>query len=180
MNKLLTQFCKNPREVGSIAPSSCKMINKMLSQVDFTKRLLIVELWAGTGCFTQKILERMTDDSFLYSFEVLEELHSLTTEKIQDSRTELINDWAENIQNYVENQSIDLIVSWLPLATLKNWLKDNILHSSYQCLKKWWTYLQFQYSLSNKKDIQKHFDRHRVFFELFNIPPAFLYRCEKH
>ena len=66
----LSEFIKQKKTVGAITPSSKFLMKKMLSKVDFSKDILIVEIGPGTGVFTQEILSRMTLNSRLISFEI--------------------------------------------------------------------------------------------------------------
>ena len=56
--------------VGAVAPSSKFLMKKRLKSVDFSKAKVIVELGPGTGVFTKGILDKMTDDAKLFSFEL--------------------------------------------------------------------------------------------------------------
>ena len=46
-------FIKNPRQIGSITPSSNILSEKMVDQIDFNKAKYIVELGPGTGSYTR-------------------------------------------------------------------------------------------------------------------------------
>ena len=52
-------FLKHPVMVGSIIPSSDKLIRKMLKPVDWSACKLFVEYGPGVGTFCRPILERM-------------------------------------------------------------------------------------------------------------------------
>ena len=42
----------------------------MIEPIDFKKAKIIIELGAGLGCFTDKILETMSEDARLIIFEI--------------------------------------------------------------------------------------------------------------
>ena len=57
------RFLKHPVMVGSIVPSSDKLIRKMLGPVDWANCKLFVEYGPGVGTFCRPILERMAPDA---------------------------------------------------------------------------------------------------------------------
>ena len=50
----LKNFIKNPKQIGSIVPSSNYLSKKMVEQIDFENAEVILELGPGTGCYTRK------------------------------------------------------------------------------------------------------------------------------
>lgn len=178
MKKFLKQFLKSPGSVGSIIPSSTKLINSMLKYIDFSQDLLIVEFGAWTGNFTKKMLKKSTPNSRILVFEIQEEFIK-ELNKIRDSRITIIHDWAENIWKYLAWEKADVIISWLPFGSLPKQLTKKILKEWYCNLKLNWIYIQFQYFLQNKKDIWNTFWNHSISWQPINFPPAFIYKCEK-
>src|SRR3954454_17382483 len=60
--RFLKQWVRNPREMGSITPSSRFLTREVVDQIDFTRARYIAELGPGTGVFTQAILDRLAPD----------------------------------------------------------------------------------------------------------------------
>src|SRR5262245_56823241 len=58
----LKQWARNPREMGSITPSSRFLTRAVVERIDFSRARYIAELGPGTGVFTQAILERLAPD----------------------------------------------------------------------------------------------------------------------
>lgn len=56
----LKNFIKQPRQIGSIIPSSNKLSRKMVEQIDFEKAKYVIELGPGTGCYTRKNIRKET------------------------------------------------------------------------------------------------------------------------
>ena len=54
-----TGFLKHPVMVGSVIPSSDRLIRRMLSRVDWDKTKLFVEYGPGVGTFCRPILEQI-------------------------------------------------------------------------------------------------------------------------
>lgn len=172
------RFLKNPSLVGSMVPSSSFLIEKILSNIDFSKDLMILEFWPWDWNFTKQILAKMTPNSKIICFELDEELFKIC-KNINDNRLQVYQESAENITNKI-TQKVDTIVSSLPFWSMDIYTVESILTNSYNLLKKDWLFLQYQYFLSNKKNFTKVFDKVDLDFEVLNIPPAFIYKCQKH
>ena len=56
-------FLKHPVMVGSVIPSSDRLIDKMLAPVDWQACKLFVEYGPGVGTFCRPILDRMAPDA---------------------------------------------------------------------------------------------------------------------
>lgn len=178
----LKQFWKEKKMVGAMSPSSKYLTEKMLKNVDFKKVKLIVELGPGTGVFTKKILEKLPSDAKLMVFELNDNFYHQLENQIKDERLILIHDSAENIATYIKKEGFlyaDYVISSLPLANFPKKLTENILNESYDSLKNEGKYIQFQYSLLSKKNLENKFQAVHISFTPINFPPAFVYTCIK-
>ncbi len=172
------EFLKNWRSVGSITPSSKFLVKKMLEDVEFKDAKLIIELGAGSGIVTREILKKMGRDSRLVVFETSLDFYQ-DLKKIRDSRVEIYNQSAVNLQKYLGDIPVDYIISGIPLANLSRTDKRNLLQSSYKALRPHGRFVQFQYSLESRDDLKKVFDKVTTDFTPLNIPPAFIFSCLK-
>lgn len=179
--KFITEVLKSTGTIGALSPSSSFLAKKMLEPIHFDTAKCIVEFGPGTGVFTHKLLEKMNPDAILLVFEInpafIEELKN-----IKDTRLIVINDSAEKIQEYLkkhQQQSADYIISSLPFAMIPDEVVHAILTNSDTALSKEGKYIQFQYSLNAKKKLESYFSRVTLDFTLLNLPPAFIYVCEK-
>jgi phosphatidylethanolamine/phosphatidyl-N-methylethanolamine N-methyltransferase len=178
----LKHFWKDKKMVGAMSPSSKYLTAKMLKNVDFKKVKLIVELGPGTGVFTKEILKQMPADAKLLVFELNDNFFNLLKRDIQDDRMILIHDSAEKISEYVKNEGFlfaDYVISSLPLANFPKKLTETILKECYDSLKNQGKYIQFQYSLLSKKNLEAQFQTIHIAFTPINFPPAFVYTCIK-
>lgn len=178
----LKHFWKDKKMVGAMSPSSKYLTAKMLKNVDFKKTKLIVELGPGTGVFTKEILKQMPSDAKLLVFELNDNFFNLLQREIQDARMILIHDSAEKIHEYIQKEGFlfaDYVISSLPLANFPKKLTETILKESYQTLKNQGKYIQFQYSLLSKKNLEAQFQTVQISFTPINFPPAFVYTCVK-
>jgi phosphatidylethanolamine/phosphatidyl-N-methylethanolamine N-methyltransferase len=169
---------KNMKQTGSIIESSPFLIRKMLHKIDFTSDIHVVELGAGNGCVTKSLLRKLNQKSRLTSFEINPALFKKVL-RINDGRLTCINDDVANLLQYLQLESIDYIVSALPLANIHRQSKDHILDSCYKALKPNGRYTQFQYSTADLGLIKKKFPKFNFSFTLLNIPPALVYYATK-
>lgn len=179
----IKQFWKDKKTIGSVRPSSASLAKKMLQNIDFNTDKVIVELGPGTGVFTHKIIEKMSEDAKFLVFELNKTFIRNLRKEIKDERVILINDSAENIAVYLQKYNLnkaDVIISSLPLSNFSQELRETLVLNSLKSLRTFGRFIQFQYSLASKDFFRKTFDRVSISFTAFNFPPAFVYTCEKH
>jgi phospholipid N-methyltransferase len=170
---------KNMRQTGSIVESSPFLIRKMLHKIDFSRDIHVVELGAGNGCVTKSLLRKLNRQSRLTAFEINPNLHKQVSLRINDPRLTCINDNVENLLDHIRHESIDYIISALPLANIGQQPKHRILDSCYKALKPDGLYTQFQYSAADLALIKRKFPKFNCGFTLLNIPPALIYYATK-
>lgn len=176
----IKQYLKDKKMVGAVSPSSKFLGKKMLSNVDFSKDKLIVELGPGTGVFTDMIIEKMADDARLLVFELNDNFYNSLSARISDPRVQIIHDSAEFIHKYIgETEKLDVVISSLPLMVFPAKLRQDVVNESYNNLKSNGKYIQFQYSLQSKKLLEAKYDEVKIQFTIKNFPPAFVYNCLK-
>ncbi len=180
MKKFFKAFLADPWVTGSIIESSPFLVKKMLAPVDFQKAKIIVELGAGTGVITRKILKKMGSGTSLLCFETNKILVKELKKKIQDPRLNVYSDSAEKFGRYLKRfgcDKADYIISGLPLVVLPKKTGDKIIEEILKNLHPKGAYVQFQYSLTSQKLFKKLFAEVNTSFTPLNIPPAFVYRC---
>jgi phospholipid N-methyltransferase len=167
------------RTTGSITSSSKYLINTLLEPVPFRTSRLIVEFGAGDGCISQEILSRMHVEASLLSFELNTDFFKrLNT--IHDKRARFVNANVIDLSKYVQAQSVDVIVSALPLSNMSEADKKLMLQAAQFALKPSGIFIQFQYSLGDYQLIKGFFDEIKLDFSLLNVPPAFVYIAKNH
>jgi len=177
----LTQFFRDRKEVGAVAPSSKSLGRKICSFIDFDSSNVIVELGPGNGVFTKLLLERMNPDSKLIVFETNKTFCDMIATSIKDDRLVIINDSAEKVGKVaadLEITDVDNIISSLPYTVFPKEVKNKILDECASILKPDGLYLQFQYSLNALRLLKSKFNKVTYTFSLLNFPPAFVYRCQ--
>lgn len=178
MFQFLKQFIKHPRQTGAIAKFSDYSIQQVLSHIPWWSCLRIVELWGGQGFITKSILHHLSPESTLDCFEINTEFSKLLS-TIDDKRLTIINDTVLHLESYYEKESIDYIISSLPITLFNDDDVDFLFRQVNSCLKKDGLFIQLQYSTIQKKIIAHHFPQYTTQRELKNLPPACIFTCKK-
>tara|TARA_R110002073_G_scaffold4213_1_gene27962 strand:- start:103559 stop:104116 length:558 start_codon:yes stop_codon:yes gene_type:complete len=173
---------KNLKSSGSILPSSKFLMKRMLESIDFKNTLTVVEFGPGNGIFTKEILKKLPANAQLICFEINDEFLK-HLQNIKDDRLHVVSASAEDIIaqcHLLSIDNVDLIISSLPLTNIPNPVCKSILKNSYTILREKGSFLQYQYSLTYYKKLKAVFnDNVDLSFEIRNIPPAFIYKCNK-
>lgn len=152
----------------------------MTHNINFSKDLHIVEYWPWDGVFTDELLKEISLDSKITIFEIDEGFCKFLREKYKNEpRVSIIDKSACHIKDFFEKNSIDYILSSLPLAFIDKNMVNEILSKSKFILKPEWKFIQYQYFLQNKRQIQHFFPKIKYNFTFLNLPPAFVYICQK-
>ena len=181
-SSFLKQFFKQKKMVGSIAPSSRFLADKMLNHLPIKEAKFIVELGPGTGVFTKKILAEMGPESKLIVIELNEDFHDNLQKTIVHPNFHLFHDSADQLGvllKQIGGEKADIIISSLPFANLPPELRDSILDCIHENLEEGGYFVQFQYSLQSKKHIKQRFPATKISYTPLNLPPAFIYSCRK-
>lgn len=178
----LTQFIKQPKHTGAIAPSSKILAKKMVEAIDFEKAKYIVELGPGTGVFTKEIMRRKKSETKCILIEINEVFCKQLQEQFKDdTNVFVIHGSAENIQKYMEElhiDEIDYILSGLPFTSLPKNVSSRILRNVQEALRENGEFITFQYSLAKKPFIQTFFSEIALKKVWLNVPPAYVFSCK--
>jgi phosphatidylethanolamine/phosphatidyl-N-methylethanolamine N-methyltransferase len=178
----IKEFIRHSKQIGAIVPSSKYLAAKMIHSVNFETANIVIELGAGTGIFTYKILEKLHANAILLVFETNDSFFGSLKNNITDKRVILIHDSAEKIPEYLMKlgfSKADYIISSLPLANIPGLVKTKIIRNIHEALTTTGIYIQFQYSLLMLNQLKVQFKKVNVGFESLNFPPAFVFSCSK-
>ncbi len=176
--RFFRSFLANPRLVGAILPTSRWAVRDMLDMADFTQARCVVELGAGTGSYTEEILKRLRPDARLLAFEIDPDLVTTLSERIKDPRVQVINDSAENLEDYLDGANVvDVIVSAIPFTSLPESVKRDIFEQVTRALAPEGVMVVIQYSTMVQRDLTRLFASVRRRVSPLNVPPAFLFAC---
>ncbi len=184
ISDFIKQYVKNPRTVGAVAPSSEKLANRMIEDINFLNASCIVEYGPGTGVFTEKILNKKKDSTIFIAIEYNMDFYKILKEKFKDETNFiLINDSAENLKEYLGIYGVykvDYIISGLPFASLPEVMSKKILSVTKEILKGKSEFITFQYSLFKMKLFRTYFGKIKKKKVLLNFPPAYVLKCRIH
>lgn len=178
--KFLLEAIKNFREVGTVTRSGKALSEKIASFITKEDQY-VLELGAGDGAITKRILDRMHPKGKLLAFEINPKMYEVLT-KIEDPRFFPINDSAENMEKYMSDHNIEIfdsIVSAIPYIVLPEDLARRILGLCKKNLKDGKSYMQVHYAKTLKSLYTSVFGNIETYFVLFNVPPAYAFRCIK-
>jgi phospholipid N-methyltransferase len=167
---------------GSFVPSSKYLGKMILKHVDMKPKVIIVELGAGTGAFTNMILSKMPKDGRLIIFEINSTLAKHLCSSIIDPRAIVLEVDAVEMVRYLKKLNItnpDYIISGIPIGTMSAPDRGYLLQAINESLGDDGLFIQFQYFLASLIPLRRIFKTKIIGYEYRNIPPAFVYGCRK-
>jgi phospholipid N-methyltransferase len=171
-------FLRHPVMVGSIIPSSKKLIRHMLSRTDWANTRLFVEYGPGVGTFCQEILDCMGPDGTYIAIDTNPDFIDYLARTIVDPRFIPVLGSAADVRRIIADHGhahADYILSGLPFSTLPAGLGPKIAAETHAALRKDGAFLVYQFSPKVRDFLAMSFDRIDHAFEPINIPPAQLY-----
>jgi len=179
-SKLKTSFAfaKNLFVTGAISETSRKAEIEICKYVPKGENKIIIELGMGHGNITREILRNISPSSKLYAFEVNKRFCDHVKKNIFDDRLIIVNDGAENIKNYV-NENVDSVVGSIPFSFISNEKGNEIIQVVHDKLVNNAYYSQVLYTKFNFKKFQKIFFDQCKMKTIKNIPTEFIYHSRK-
>ena len=174
----LKQWVRNPRELGSITPSSRFLTRELLNQIDFGRARHIVELGPGTGVFTGAILEQLHSDGRLLAIDTNAAFVEHLRREYPDPRLTVVEASAERLDELVAEAGwpgVDAVVSGIPYSLLPRPLTRTILQSAKRALGEGGLMVGYQYSKMLRPHLLDVFGNVHYRSVLLNLPPAFVY-----
>jgi phospholipid N-methyltransferase len=176
--QFLRGFIKHPVMVGSIIPSSDKLIAKMLGPVDWAATKLFVEYGPGVGTFTRPILNLMGPDARLIAIDTNSDFIDYLRADIDDPRLIAVAGSAADVEKIVAAHGFahaDYVLSGLPFSTLPPGVGNAIGKATANVVRDGGAFLVYQFSPKVREFISPFFERIDRGFEWVNIPPATLF-----
>ncbi|TKD52339.1 methyltransferase domain-containing protein [Sphingomonas baiyangensis] len=174
----LRGFLKHPVMVGSIVPSSQKLMNRMLAPVDWANCRLFVEYGPGVGNFCRPILERMAPDATFVAIDTNDDFVRYLRRTIRDPRFHAVHGSAADVRQIVADHGhshADYVLSGLPFSTLPAGVGEAIATATAQVIRPGGAFLVYQFSPKVHDFLSPHFERIDHAMEWWNVPPAQLY-----
>lgn len=188
----IREFARHPVWTGAIAPSSKWLARTITSDLGIETAQVVAELGPGTGVFTKAIRARRPDSAV----QIAVEINPQFAERLRDEYPDVhvVNDSAERLSEIVkaaageDSTGADAIISGIPWAVFPEELQTQLLDAICATLKPGGKFATFAYlhgawlppGVRFRKMIGGKFARVDTTPVVWrNIPPAFVYRCEK-
>jgi phospholipid N-methyltransferase len=171
-------FVANPRHVGSVIPSSRRLIQRMLGQTNWASIKVAVEYGPGTGVVTRAMLARLPPDAKLYIFEINNEFVEYLRASITDPRLMVVAASAETVTQVLTaagHAHCDIAVSSLPFSIMPIAVRHAIVQATAAALAPGSSFIGYQYSTRWLRELRFVFRRVTVELEPRNWPPAFVF-----
>ena len=178
----LRQFLRNPRELGSITPSSRFLGRAILGEIDFNHAHRIVELGPGTGVFTREILRQLSPQGSLLALDTNADFIKLLGTQLADSRLTAVHASAERVNTEVANlgwPSADVVISGIPYSLLPRATTAAIARASWEALGDGGLFVGYQYGPYLLPFLRSTFGNCRLKLVVRNLPPAVVFVSHK-
>lgn len=187
--RFLKQFVFSPHVTGAVAASSEGLSNLITDVAELSEASTIIELGAGTGVFTKKILQKMPEDARFFALEV--NPHFVEEIRNRYPEVSVYRDSAVNARKYLEEMGLkacDRVICGIPWASFEEKLQDELLDTILDVLKPGGRLLTFAYlhglflpaGIQFRRKLFSRFRKVTITGTIWtNIPPAFVYSAEK-
>lgn len=172
------EFLRNPREVGSVLPSSPALARAVVDALPRRTRT-IAEFGPGTGAITRELLARSGGNVRIVAFEVDPRFCDLLERTTRDARLTVLNRPAEDLPEVASalGLHVDAVVSSLPLVNFPVPVRNMILDATRQALPEGGIVAGFTYTpYLVPRLLRETFGNCALRFVWRNVPPAFVYR----
>jgi phospholipid N-methyltransferase len=173
------------RQTGAIVPSQRFLIERMIAPIPEAYSGRIIELGAGNGALTLRLAARCPAARIL-ACEINPALARNTRHNLDmagiNGRVEVISDSAEHLLSEMGRRGTeksDYVLSGIPLGNLPGERTLALVAAISRALGRNGMYIQFQYSLIDRKRIRACFKSLRTVPVFLNIPPAVVYYAQK-
>lgn len=175
-------WVSNPLQVAAIAPSGAMLASLMTNEVS-AESGPVLELGPGTGAFTRMLLARGVLERNLILIEHSSAFADLLQHRFPEALVRQIDASRLAQANLVNGRGVGIVVSGLPLLSMKPRKVMAILAGAFGYLRSGGAFYQFTYGW-NCPIPRRILDRlglkaTRVGRTLFNVPPAAVYRISR-
>lgn len=172
-------FVNSLKTTWAIVPYTNSSIKKILKHIDWDTIQTIVEFWPGLWWFTTYILDHCRTDATLTCFEINKKDFWAGLDSIQDDRLIIHYTSCEHIRQFIHDNSVDLIISTIPLSLIGKETSLSIIKESHRTLKTWGIFVTGQYVSFCKPLLQQVFWSVDHTRHLHNIPPLQIMKAVK-
>jgi len=175
----------NQAQIGAVVPSQRFLTDRMIAPVPRSYQGQILELGPGTGALTLRLAARCPHARILaceINSTLARHLRWTVASARLNSRVEVVLDAAEHLLSQITRRGMklpDFIISGIPLGTLRREQVLKLVEAISRSLAPGGMYIQFQYSLLDRKKIKANFSSLTTVPVLLNFPPAVVYYAQK-
>lgn len=176
--EFLKGFLRNPKEVGSVIPSSRFLTRRVLECGAVDKARVIVELGPGTGVFTGEILKRMRPNAKLVAVEINPTFVRMLRSNYPDPRLSVYEGSASDLEKALieaGTSQADLVVSGIPFSTLAHETRRATLEAARRVLGPGGYFVAYQVRSHVRRFAEPVFGPGETHREFLNLPPMRIY-----
>jgi phospholipid N-methyltransferase len=145
--QFLQAFLKNPLKVGSIAPSSPELAQKMIEGIEPEENGIVLELGVGTGAITKFLQDKIRGEKSYLGIELDRNLVRTLKKNYPDLKIVCGNATdAFSIHRKSGLGKVESIICCLPFVSLPNEVGEKILSEIDKFMKEGCTFRTFQYA----------------------------------
>ena len=179
--KFFQAFCRSPRVVASITPSSPFLERRVVRAADPATASVVVELGPGTGGITRALLKAMGPQTRLIAIErTADFIESL--QQIGDTRLDVVHGCASSIGAELDRRdylTADAVISGIPFFNLPEALAVQIITAIHAVLGPNGRFVAYQLMDRVADYAQPVMGVPEVEYELYNLPPMRVFRWRK-
>ncbi len=176
--EFLKGFLRNPREVGSIVPSSRFLTRRVLNCGRVAQARVIIELGPGTGVFTREILGRMPADGKLVVVEISPDFVSVLRREFSDPRLTIYEGSSTDLEKALAEageERADLVVSGVPFSTMERGAGRRTLEAAKRVFSERGRFVAYQFRSHVRRFAEPVFGPAETHSGFWNIPPMRIY-----
>ncbi len=176
--QFLRGFLRNPKEVGSIVPSSRFLTRRVLECGRVSQARVIVELGPGTGVFTREILKRMPADAKLVAIEINSDFVHVLRREYRDSRLTIYAGSSTDLEKALAEAGetrADLVVSGVPFSTMERGAGRATLEAAKRVLSERGRFVAYQFRSHVRRFAEPVFGPAETHSGFWNLPPMRIY-----
>lgn len=174
----LLGFLKNPKEVGSVIPSSKFLIRKVVECMRVQEARTIVELGPGTGVLTHEILRHMRPDAKLVAIELNSRFAQLLRHDLQDMRLSVFEGSSTEMERALElagDRQADVVVSGIPFSTMHHGAGRATVAAAKRVLRPGGRFVAYQFRSEVRNYGDPVFGPAETHPGFLNVPPMRVY-----
>jgi phospholipid N-methyltransferase len=157
-------------------------VERLLGDVKWSEKKVVVEYGPGVGTFTRELLARMPADGILIAIEMNRDFAAYLRATIRDPRFHVVQGSAADVRDILLSRGIksaDCVVSGIPCSTLPQQVRARVLSETREVLADGGDFLVYQFTRTVLPDLKEVFGVVRTEFEPLNILPAQLFFCSR-